>query len=314
VVGTTDSQQLTNKTIIGASIESPIRLDPKLDTRANLETYALTATNGQLVFATDDKQAFQVIDGALVAIGGAALVKITAGENLTANDIVYISPGTGNDSGRTAGRVYKADATIDERVDVIGIVTKTVTSGNIAEVQVSGLLKGFTGRTSGALYYLSAVTPGAASTTPPSSNTQWIVPVYQATSATEVNISPVAAASAIYINDQENSFTIANNQASAANVTGLVIDPGTYRGAFIDYSIYRQTDTGSSALAEIGQLRLVYNTQATTWHLSDDFSGHNAGVTFSVSGSGQIQYTSTNIAGANYAGTLKYNIRNQFGV
>lgn len=72
VVGTTDPQTLTYKTIQGASIETPIRSDIKQDTYANLVTYASTASNGQLVFATDTKQAYQVVDNALVAVGGGA--------------------------------------------------------------------------------------------------------------------------------------------------------------------------------------------------------------------------------------------------
>ena len=69
VVGTTDTQTLTNKTITGASIEDPTRLDPKKDTKANLEVYATTANNGELVYATDTKQLFQVTDAALSPIG-----------------------------------------------------------------------------------------------------------------------------------------------------------------------------------------------------------------------------------------------------
>ncbi len=69
VVGTTDSQTLTNKTIQGASIETPTRLDVKQDTEDNLETYAATASNGQLCFATDTKVMYQVLDSALVPLG-----------------------------------------------------------------------------------------------------------------------------------------------------------------------------------------------------------------------------------------------------
>jgi hypothetical protein len=64
IVGTTDAQTLSNK-----SIQDPTRLDVKKDTLANLETYALTATNGQFVFATDTKQMLQIVDNALVPVG-----------------------------------------------------------------------------------------------------------------------------------------------------------------------------------------------------------------------------------------------------
>jgi len=115
VVGTSDSQALTNKTIvaasntittaasgnlaaielnaalaelqgdidtralsIGGSIQSPVRLDVKKDTKANLVTYAATAANGQLVFATDSKEMFQVLDGALVSVGSGGASNVDA--------------------------------------------------------------------------------------------------------------------------------------------------------------------------------------------------------------------------------------------
>lgn len=112
----------------------------------------------------------------------------------------------------------------------------------------------------------------------------------------------------------QTSFTIANNQSSAANITGLVFDPALFRGVKIEYSIYRQTDTASSGVAQMGQLRFVYNTQAASWSMSDDYAGQNCGVEFSITSLGQIQYTSSDITGTNYVGTLKYSLIKTFGV
>jgi hypothetical protein len=314
VVGTTDTQELTNKTLTNASIKTPVRSDVKQDTLANLTTYAASATNGQIVFATDEKKMFQVVDGALVAIGGAGIAKLTAGENISANDQVYISTGTGNDSARTAGRIYKADASNDDRADVLGFAPKAITSGAIGEVQTSGNLAGLSGLTAGKIYYTSASTPGLITATPPSTDGQWIIPSALAVSASEIVINPVASASAVYVTSAEASFTVVNNQSSAASITGLLFSGLTTRAFSIDYSIYRQTDTASSALAQMGQLRGVYNTQSASWFMSDDFSGQNAGVTFTITSGGQVQYTSSNITGANYAGTLKFVIRQTLGV
>lgn len=314
VVGTTDSQELTNKTLTGASIETPIRSDVKQDTFANLETYATTADNGQIVYATDEKKMFQVVDGELEGIGGAGIVKLTAGENISQFDLVYISTGTGNDSGRTAGQIYKADASNDDRADILGFATKAITSGNVGEVQVSGNLSGFTGLTAGKIYYASTSTPGAITLTPPSTNGQWIIAVCLAASSDEIIIKPVSSASAVYIVDSDTIFTLANNQTSATNVTNLLFDGTNTRGFILDYSIYRQTDTSLSAVAQVGQLRGVFNTQSSSWFMSDDFSGQDAGVIFTIQPSGQIQYTSTDITGANYTGTLRYTIRKTFGV
>ena len=61
----TGAESLTNK-----SIEGPSRLDVKIDTEANLATYASTASNGQLCFASDSKKMYQVKDSALAEVGG----------------------------------------------------------------------------------------------------------------------------------------------------------------------------------------------------------------------------------------------------
>lgn len=69
VVTVSHTQILTNKTLSGASIQTPTRADVKTDTEANLTTYAVSASNGQWCFATDTKVMYQVIDGALVPAG-----------------------------------------------------------------------------------------------------------------------------------------------------------------------------------------------------------------------------------------------------
>lgn len=69
------SETLSNKTLdssntFSGSVESPTRLDPKKDTLSSLQTYAATAQNGELVYATDTKEFYVVTDGALTATGG----------------------------------------------------------------------------------------------------------------------------------------------------------------------------------------------------------------------------------------------------
>lgn len=117
----------------------------------------------------------------------------------------------------------------------------------------------------------------------------------------------------------QSSFSIANNQSSPADITGLIFNPSLFRGVKIEYSIYRQTDTLGSARAQIGQLRFVYNTQEAKWLLSDDFAGQNAEVAFEVDDiSGQVKYTSSDLdlpnSNPNYVGTLKYSVIKTFGV
>lgn len=79
-----EAQTLSNKTLdstntieAGATIQTPAIINPsrsdvKKDTLANLQTYASSASNGQLCYATDSKKMFQVLDGALAEVGGGA--------------------------------------------------------------------------------------------------------------------------------------------------------------------------------------------------------------------------------------------------
>lgn len=74
-VDLTSSQTVSNKTLDASNdysgdIIDPSRSDVKQGTQAELETYASGASNGQMCFATDTKQMYQVLDGALAAVGG----------------------------------------------------------------------------------------------------------------------------------------------------------------------------------------------------------------------------------------------------
>lgn len=110
----------------------------------------------------------------------------------------------------------------------------------------------------------------------------------------------------------ENSFTIANNQSSVANVTSLSFAVATYRAFAVDYSIRRYVD--ASEVVQTGTLKGAYNSKTSTWSLSDSFTGDDAGVTFSITAAGQVQYVSSNISGTNYVGSLKYYISKTFTV
>lgn len=240
--------------------------------------------------------------------------QLTAGENILLNDLVYISSGTGNDSGRTAGRIYKADASNDDRAEILGFAAENINSGSAGKIKTSGHVATLSGLIPGKVYYASASTPGVITDTPPSSNGQWVIAIGLALSSTELIINPVASSTAIYVVDSDVSFTIANNQISPSDVTALLFDGVITRGFILDYSIYRKTDTALSAVSQIGELRGTFNTQNLTWYIANNSYGQNSGVTFSIQPSGQIQYTSTDISGTNYTGTMKYTVRKSFGV
>jgi hypothetical protein len=82
------------------------------------------------------------------------------------------------------------------------------------------------------------------------------------------------------------SFTAADNQAAAANITGFAFANGTVRSFDALVSITR----GSTY-----EVRKIMGIQkAASWTFAETKNGDNTGVEFSMTSGGQMQYTSTN--------------------
>lgn len=104
-------------------------------------------------------------------------VSLVAGENLTANDAVYIKT--------SDGKVYKCDADDATTMDFFGFSMETVSTGAAVIVQHSGQMTGFSGLTINSNYYISG-TAGAITLTAPAI----IKLVGRALSATVIKITP----------------------------------------------------------------------------------------------------------------------------
>lgn len=104
------------------------------------------------------------------------------------------------------------------------------------------------------------------------------------------------------------NFTLTNNQAVAADVTGLILDISTIRGAVITYSIYRIVTSGPSTISEYsetGTLQVTYKSSGLSWELTQEKTG-SSGVHFSITPDGQVQYQSTNLTGGTHSGTISF--------
>jgi hypothetical protein len=88
------------------------------------------------------------------------------------------------------------------------------------------------------------------------------------------------------------SFSAANNQAVAADVTGLAFANGAIRSAEVQYSV---VVSATSSLYEAGTLRLIQ--KGAGWDMANVSVGDVSGFVFSVTSSGQVQYTNLNYAG-----------------
>lgn len=149
-------------------------------------------------------------------VGGSLVVNLTAGETLAVGNAVYVSQGAA-DGGRTAGQVYKLDATNDNRIDFIGFALDASTASNPVRVQVGGGLGGFSGLAAGLPVYASVATPGATQNTAPTVGGQWIIQVGTATSTTALVINGAGGATAIEIADFSGAYL--NRSSVSINTT-----------------------------------------------------------------------------------------------
>lgn len=98
---------------------------------------------------------------------------------VAARDVVYYS---------AADTLLPATAAAPGTSYAVGFSTATVTATNAVLVQQNGVLKGFTGLTAGARYYLSGTTPGQVTATLPTTSGHTIVLCGIAKSTTDILI------------------------------------------------------------------------------------------------------------------------------
>jgi hypothetical protein len=84
---------------------------------------------------------------------------------------------------------------------------------------------------------------------------------------------------------KETSFTAADNQGAAANITGFTFANATVRSFEATLSIVRG--------ATYAQYKLFGIQKVASWELSQNYIGDLTGLTFTMTSAGQIQYTST---------------------
>lgn len=93
----------------------------------------------------------------------------------------------------------------------------------------------------------------------------------------------------------ETSFTAADNQASAADVTGLSFAVLTVRSFVVTLSILRGTTYAQYTLKGI--------QKAASWEIAQEYVGDSTGIALTITTLGQIQYTSSNTG---FGATLKF--------
>lgn len=104
-------------------------------------------------------------------------------------------------------------------------------------------------------------------------------------------------------------YTMISNVNTNVPLPSLAFPTSAVRGAIIQYTVYRNTTgVGATSGAQIGELQIIYNPNGPTgnkWEISNEHTGI-ANVSFSVTDQGQVTFSSTFIAGANYTGFIGY--------
>ena len=88
------------------------------------------------------------------------------------------------------------------------------------------------------------------------------------------------------------SFSAANNQSVAANVTSFAFTNSVTRSFRAQVSVVLIASSSLYAVYDIMGIQ-----KGSSWDISSSYTGDNTGVTFSITTSGQIQYTSANSSG-----------------
>lgn len=98
----------------------------------------------------------------------------------------------------------------------------------------------------------------------------------------------------------ETSFSAANNQAAAADVTGFYFNLSNVRSFKALASVYIDATSDLFEAIEVNGMN-----KGSDWVITLEHTGDNSGISLSITSLGQIQYTSTNVTGFS-ASTIKF--------
>ena len=211
-------------------------------------------------------------------------VSLTAGETLAALDAVYLEPTL---TQGTAGRVYKMDADVlikSTQAMFVGFALAAASAAANVNIQISGVVSGFTGLTTGAMYYASS-TAGAITATKPLhplpvgiaiSTTQLLINTRKREQEESENVSAIYGYSLggnsgtiVATADRITFSTGATAASTASNLSGI-----RYGGASVsDTTIYGYTLGGWSGATVTTADRIAFATSVTAASAVSNLSG-----------------------------------------
>lgn len=128
----------------------------------------------------------------------------------------------------------------------------------------------------------------------------WATPVIEFAEAVEAALEGLAGAYDV----SPQILDLTSDINSATDVPLLTFPTTNVRGAYVKYSLYRDSDTTTEV--EAGELTAIYNNTLGTWSMSREATGTTNNLTLSITNAGQIQFATTAIGGTYAEGTLSY--------
>jgi hypothetical protein len=102
------------------------------------------------------------------------------------------------------------------------------------------------------------------------------------------------------------TYIMTSNSNTNVDIPNLSFPTSTVRGAFIKYTVYRNTTL--TTVVEAGTIYVEYNPSASVgqkWSITREYVG-DAKVTFNITDVGQVQFSSTALTGSTHNGIISY--------
>lgn len=275
IVGTIDSQTLTNKQVSSTADMTGALLLP-----SGTEAERPTPSTGMVRHNSDTDSFEGYAAGTWASIGGGGTVDRIAqvGHGFVVGEILYLN-----------GSTYtKAIATAANTAEVVGMVSRVIDTDTF-EMTLSGEVSGLSGLTAGEAYFLSDTVAGAISATEPSVVGYISVPVGVASSTTSFYVAPkrgvvVGAANAL------TQIPLSNN------TTNTVQDVSAYNAG--ELSGWVEIDATTPYKFYVNA-QFSENGAGTDFNVSYQTSGDTppAGFSITITSAGILQAVMPNLAG-----------------
>lgn len=248
-------------------------------------------TNGMIRYNTDSNSFEGYAAGDWSNIGGGGTTdRITQATSFAVGDVLYLS-----------GSTYtKAIATSAAAAEVVGVVSKVITAGNVYELTLSGEVTGLSGLTAGEAYFLSESVAGGITITEPSVIGQVSVPIGVASSATTLYVAPKRGNVVGGVNARTQIALTAVTTAQPVYPAPAGIDAGELTGW-----VYLDATADSKFYVSA---KFAKNGAGNDWNIAPSYVGDTppAGFSMTMNNSGLIQITMNPLPTGFVSGYINY--------